>query len=120
MKIDLPTKTLYAIDAPEVRRVKIGLAENVWARLHHLRTISPATLELIWQSQGSYGVERHMHELLHTHRHHGEWFTYDGDPLLMIEEAYRVAMKTQSVWQAAHLETPLHDYGAAEVRQASG
>lgn len=67
---------LYAIVALEVRRVKIGVAEDVWKRARALQTASPCELLLhsaTYHDEVVLAEARAHAELAHA-RVRGEWF----------------------------------------------
>ena len=67
---------LYAVVAPEVRRVKIGWARDVEARVRPFQTASPSSLAL--HSATLHGdvraAEREAHKELEDAHVLGEWF----------------------------------------------
>jgi hypothetical protein len=70
---------VYFIEAPEVRRVKIGVASNVLERKVIIQTGSPCLVELLGfvdcqTSQQAYFVEAKLHELFRPYHYHSEWF----------------------------------------------
>lgn len=57
--------------------VKIGVANNPWARMHDFQVASPTKLELLAVSPGDYEDEARYHAEFLYCRKKGEWFAYD-------------------------------------------
>ena len=55
---------------------KVGIADNVKARLHSLQCASPYQIELVkaWQCADAAAQERAIHGLLWRYHERGEWF----------------------------------------------
>ena len=70
---------VYFVEAPEVGRIKIGVAVDVCKRLNSLRGSSPARLDLrgfiqmpTWSE--ARAMEQRLHREFVEHRCWGEWF----------------------------------------------
>lgn len=57
--------------------VKIGVANNPWARMHGFQTGHPTPLELLAVAPGDYEDEAQYHADFAYCRKKGEWFVYD-------------------------------------------
>ena len=68
------TGVIYFVGCKEVRRVKIGFAEDVAKRMPSLQCGSPVTLTLLAVTPGDLTAERAYHDRFYKHRLHGEWF----------------------------------------------
>lgn len=56
-------------------RIKIGITQNLKARVSALQTSAPGKLTVIATVPGAAKLERELHGQLHAHRITGEWFT---------------------------------------------
>lgn len=76
--------SVYAIEAKELGRVKIGYtAKDVAFRLKSLQVGSPCTLTLVGTVPGNQEEESRLHNKYASQRISGEWFT--RSPELMAE-----------------------------------
>jgi T5orf172 domain len=73
---------VYFIVAPDSRKVKVGITENISSRLSTIRGSSPEVglylsgfIRLDGYSAGI--VEKRLHKILASYRSHGEWFTFN-------------------------------------------
>ena len=66
--------TIYAIDAPEVDRIKFGITGNIKRRFAGLCNASPTRLILLGHIWMPEETEAHIFEYLKQDRSHGEWF----------------------------------------------
>jgi len=64
---------LYFFEAPG--RIKIGISRKVLARLREVGKHMDAPPRLIGYIEGSYGLERFLHQKLEAHRLRAEWFS---------------------------------------------
>lgn len=72
---------IYVAECAELRRVKIGFAGNVSARIKALNASqSPAPITLIAARRGCLADEQLLHYRFRHDRVHGEWFTF-GDEI---------------------------------------
>lgn len=71
-----PTHWIYVVSSPNA--VKVGISRDVQLRFSTLQFSIPLSLRLEWTASGPRGpigvIEAEVHELLSTHRVHGEWF----------------------------------------------
>lgn len=65
---------IYAIDAPEVSRIKFGITNDIGKRFRGLCGGSPVPLDLIGYVWMPGEAEAHIFEFLKEDRVHGEWF----------------------------------------------
>lgn len=65
---------VYAIDAPDIGRVKFGQTGNVERRFRGIANMSPAPLKLLGYSWLPADAEAHIFDFLKDDRCHGEWF----------------------------------------------
>ncbi len=97
--------SVYLIAAPEVRRVKIGVSENVVSRLKTLQAQSGAMLELVDSFvTPDYIVAGRVESLLHSklrlYHSHYEWFTDCEE----VREAFEKAKINSRVTPAPRLD----------------
>jgi hypothetical protein len=87
-------RTVYFIQAVQGGPIKIGVAEDVDARLSALQTGSPLPLRVlaILPSSGRYG-EAQLHQRFAATRLHGEWFEATPELLAFIAEPGEVATR---------------------------
>jgi hypothetical protein len=71
---------VYAIGCPSIGMIKIGKAVDPIARLAELERMNAAPLVLLGLSHGLW-LETTLHRRYAAHRHHGEWFKIDENPL---------------------------------------
>lgn len=71
-------RIVYAIVAPAVGRVKVGVTVDIAQRLGTLQGGSPVPLRLYGWMHGGYKVESAIHRQYARLRRHGEWFDDDG------------------------------------------
>jgi hypothetical protein len=74
---------VYAIVAPDVQRVKIGMSESIRKRIADLRGHGPAALYLhAFVKMPTYKLarmaEKRLHKELKSRCTHGEWFIFDS------------------------------------------
>src|SRR5580693_1238281 len=74
-----PLGRVYAIEATEVARVKIGWTGNLPARLSSLPLASPVRLRVLAARQGYLRDERKLHSKFSHLRVTGEWFAFADD-----------------------------------------
>lgn len=73
--------TVYLIATEDRTAAKIGVANDLPARLACLQTGNHSTLEVIATAPGGTTEERHLHRELADIRRVGEWFSRPGDCL---------------------------------------
>lgn len=77
-------RAVYFIGS-EAGPIKIGMAQNVEARLISIQASSPVLLHLLATTGGGIKQERIYHRQFAAHRLHGEWFEPHPDILAEIE-----------------------------------
>lgn len=75
---------VYVIGEPGSRTVKIGRTIDVAKRLGDIQRMSPVPLSLLWTHPGGHMLETHLHRHFAGLREHGEWFSFQADPVVMI------------------------------------
>lgn len=103
--------TVYVLRAEGSRLVKIGQSRNVEQRLRAIRMMSAHPVELLWQSDSSYGeeLERKLHRVFHQFRSHGEWFDFgENEPVEMVVNAIHVPVS-----DSHRIEPSVSMYGSA-------
>lgn len=70
---------IYFIKSTRSNVVKIGVANDVHARLLSLQTANAARLVLIAEMPGDERYERMLHQAFAEYRIRGEWFRLDGE-----------------------------------------
>lgn len=81
-------KYLYVLYArEEVHRVKIGITDNLWARMTQIQANSPVSLRLLAYSERDNAQydEKNLHRLLSKYHVHGEWFDWGKEPRQIVE-----------------------------------
>jgi hypothetical protein len=66
--------TVYFVQSVHGGPIKIGRAEDVFARLRELQTGSPVRLLLVATTHGNALEETALHQAFVMHHLHGEWF----------------------------------------------
>jgi hypothetical protein len=73
---------VYGIARSTRGPIKVGMAKNVAIRIRELQTGNPERLRLccaiVVPLKCMFEAERHVHDLLTTHRRRGEWFYTHG------------------------------------------
>jgi hypothetical protein len=70
-----PAETLYVLRALGLGLIKIGIANDLAARMRALRTASPDKLLVLFTiARGGKAMERELHQRFAADRAHGEWF----------------------------------------------
>jgi len=85
-------KSLYLIYNKEIKRIKIGITNDINSRLSSLKCSSGCELELIYCSEklkNSEYVEKKLHDFYKDSRHIGEWFNcVDVNPIIEFSKIY--------------------------------
>ena len=83
-----PVRYVYFVQAAALGLIKVGLSNDVTARLRSLGTDSPDQLSLIGviASSEAQAIEERIHFKLRHHRSHGEWFHPHPELLAIIKE----------------------------------
>jgi hypothetical protein len=80
-------EVVYVLGTPGSNTVKIGRTTNLAKRLADIQRMSPVPLSVLWSTPGGHELETRLHRHFATHRSHGEWFTFEADPVRAIKEA---------------------------------
>lgn len=87
-----PTRSfVYFIADMGAKRVKIGVAKDVRARLAQLQAANASELKFLGCLAGAQGLERELHGWLHADRTRGEWFAPSADLMRLIYAAHKAA-----------------------------
>ncbi|MFH8698999.1 GIY-YIG nuclease family protein [Streptomyces chartreusis] len=78
---------MYVIGAPESLTVKIGLTISPSRRLREIQSMSPVELKVLWSCPGGPALEQALHAHFDSNRSHGEWFTFEADPVSAVRSA---------------------------------
>jgi len=68
----------------EPRLIKIGRTRHLKWRVLGIQTQSPVALKLVAAVSAPAGTEQILHQVLHEHRCHGEWFLPESQVLALI------------------------------------
>jgi hypothetical protein len=79
--------------SPTLRRIKVGVTENLNVRVSNLRFVNAFPISLLWFREDSGHLEKPMHEALHKLglHSHGEWFTFSEK--INLEEVFEEVKK---------------------------
>jgi hypothetical protein len=80
---------LYIIKTKQYPIYKIGISENIAARLHAIRMSSPIPLtieDVFHKLRNPFMVEKKLHEYFKFNRSHGEWFKLDKGQVKLIKK----------------------------------
>jgi hypothetical protein len=89
------TEVVYVLGAPDSNTVKIGRTANLAKRFADIQSMSPVPLAVLWSHPGGHELETRLHRRFADQRIHGEWFTFDDDPLPAIQEAVTEALRPE-------------------------
>lgn len=89
-------EVVYVIGTPGSNTVKIGRTVDRAKRLATIQRMSPVPLEVLWSHPGGHELETQLHRHFHNIRSHGEWFSFEADPV----EAVRGAVESKP-WTAS-------------------
>lgn len=78
---------VYVIGTPGSRTVKIGRTINLAKRFADIQRMSPVPLEILWTHPGGHELETNLHRHFKAIRSHGEWFSFEGNPVELIKSA---------------------------------
>ncbi|MDX3771224.1 MULTISPECIES: GIY-YIG nuclease family protein [unclassified Streptomyces] len=84
---------MYVIGVPGALTTKFGVTSDLHRRLREIQNMSPVKLEVLWSCPGSNALEQVIHAPFAEARSHGEWFTFETDPLDLSRTAHR------AIWQ---------------------
>lgn len=71
--------------------LKIGIAQNVAARVGSFSTACPYEIELVGVTEGGAKKEKELHRRFKDLHFRGEWFRYEGDLVEYVESLRAVA-----------------------------
>ncbi|WP_158710204.1 GIY-YIG nuclease family protein [Streptomyces katrae] len=77
-------EVVYVIGTPTSTVVKIGRTTRLAKRLADIQRMSPVPLEVLWTHPGGHDLETNLHRQFSGLRSHGEWFTFQADPVAMV------------------------------------
>lgn len=80
-------EVVYVIGTPANTVVKIGRTTRLVKRLADIQRMSPVPLAVLWTHPGGHELETNLHRHFAKIRSHGEWFTFDEDPVAAIQRA---------------------------------
>jgi len=80
---------VYVLGTPGSATVKIGRTTNLRRRLADIRHMSPVPLAILWTHPGGRELEGNLHRYFAKLRSHGEWFTFQDDPVEAVSQAVR-------------------------------
>lgn len=83
----MPGEVIYVLGTPGSNTVKIGRTANLTKRVADIQRMSPVPLDVLWTHPGGSELEAALHRHFADQRSHGEWFTFDDDPLQAVQEA---------------------------------
>lgn len=70
-----PSSRVYFLQCSATKLIKIGVTNNLDARIKTLQRFSPGKLVLLASLPGTKGREARLHALFKHARTHGEWFS---------------------------------------------
>ncbi|MFE4915835.1 GIY-YIG nuclease family protein [Streptomyces sp. NPDC056652] len=79
--------SIYVIGATGSRTVKIGRTVSLRTRLAKIQNMCPVPLKILFATPGGPSCELALHARFAEQRSHGEWFTFDEDPVEAVREA---------------------------------
>lgn len=103
---------VYVIGTPGSNTVKIGRTIDLVKRLADIQRMSPVPLEVLWSTPGGHELETRLHRHFKPQRSHGEWFTFESDPIMAIRTA---AIEVSFQSGRAMEEPPLDQQAVAEL-----
>lgn len=81
--------TIYFVEAPRARLIKIGQTQHLRSRFSGLRAASPVNVRLLAYLEGFDADERALHLRFANWRTHGEWFRPNPHLMAMIDTLAR-------------------------------
>lgn len=89
----MPEEVVYVLGTPSSNTVKIGRTTNLTRRVADIQRMSPVPLSVLWTHPGGSELEAWLHRHFAAQRAHGEWFTFDDDPLPDVKAAVVEALQ---------------------------
>lgn len=77
-------EVVYVIGPTDAKTVKIGRSIDTPKRIADIQRMSPLPLALLWTHPGGHELETNLHRHFSGLRTHGEWFTFQADPVQMV------------------------------------
>lgn len=102
------SKKYYVYVISDGSNIKIGMSNNVEARLKNLQTSNSSELLVVWKyytgrcSKEAAKVEKMLHRACKEHHIRGEWFKMDGLPIV---KSFNPNRRHCSKWEYAKLVT---------------
>jgi hypothetical protein len=90
LRLEHDGPVVYVIGEPGSQVVKIGTTVSLEARLKGIQTASPARVDVLWFTPGSWELEEALHSRFRAIRQRGEWFHFgelEGDPVELVSAA---------------------------------
>lgn len=113
------TEFVYVIGSPGSSTVKIGRSINPKRRLSEIQAMSPVPLAILAVHVGDHEVETYLHRRFASARQHGEWFTFEVDPLRAVSEAVQEHAEEKKALESMPSMAELRPESLQRVRQAS-
>jgi hypothetical protein len=114
-----PTEFVYVMGSTGSQTVKIGRSVDPKRRLAQIQTMSPVPLELLALHVGDHEVETYLHRRFAIQRTHGEWFTFEDDPLKQVAEAIQAHAAEKRALEAMPCPAQMRLELLEQVDQAS-
>lgn len=89
-------EVVYVLGTPGSNTVKIGRTTGLARRVADIQRMSPVPLVVLWTHLGGHELETWLHRHFASRRSHGEWFTFEGDPVPLIQEAVAEALRPKA------------------------
>jgi hypothetical protein len=86
-------EVVYVLGSPGSNTVKIGRTTNLKKRVADIQRMSPVLLAVLWTHPGGSELEAWLHRHFADRRAHGEWFTFEDDPLPAVKAAVVEALR---------------------------
>lgn len=106
---------LYVIGEPGSTTVKIGMTIDPTERLQQIQRMSPLKIEVLWARPASYSLERALHRHFAAQRSHGEWFTFEADPVTLIQAAIEGDLEEAATEIVPNTEAERPEQGNLEI-----
>lgn len=115
---DIPEnyKEVYVLLAEDIRKVKIGIAEDAKERFKQIQSMSPCELEMIYLFQTiGFDFENYLHRKFKHLRLDGEWFFWCNEIFEEMERLEKEKVEAGIAFQRLNnaKETPMPEITAA-------
>ncbi|WP_443032913.1 GIY-YIG nuclease family protein [Streptomyces sp. DH10] len=84
---DRVSQSVYVIGAPRSLTVKIGFTNDLARRRREIQYMCPVEVQVLWSCPGGPALEQALHDRFTELRSHGEWFTFEADPVETVRRA---------------------------------